>query len=142
MRAQVYTGIVHGATGIIYFAMDSLFTRAGYVAGVGPRSLLNMSYYDKGGEGKGRGPWGVDHASPMLLDMAAAAWDATSKINTELLALMPAIFATTSKQEYNVSFLYSQEASTNTSATPIRALRKHIHKQGHQWDGHDIIIAV
>jgi hypothetical protein len=45
MRTQVYTGIVHGATGIIYFAMDSLFTRAGYVAGFGPRSLLNMSYH-------------------------------------------------------------------------------------------------
>jgi hypothetical protein len=122
--------------------MDSLFTRAGYVAGIGPRQLLNTSYWDQGGEGRGRGPWGVDHASPMLLDMAAAAWDAVSKINSELLALMPAIFATTSKHEYNVSFMYSQEESSNTSATPIRTLRKHIHADGHRWNGHDIIIAV
>ena len=29
LRTQVYTGIVHGATGIMYFAMDSYVTRAG-----------------------------------------------------------------------------------------------------------------
>jgi hypothetical protein len=31
LRTQVYTGIVHGATGIMYFAMDSYVTRAGEI---------------------------------------------------------------------------------------------------------------
>ena len=63
---------------------------------MGPRELLNVSYYDQGGEGKGRGPWGVYRASPSLLQMAAAAWGATAETNTQLLELMPAIFAPTS----------------------------------------------
>ena len=44
MRGQVYTGIVHGATGIIFFAMDSYATRAGGVVGMAPRSLLAQTY--------------------------------------------------------------------------------------------------
>jgi hypothetical protein len=43
MRGQVYAGIVHGATGIIYFAMDSGVTRDGQVMGIAPRALTNMS---------------------------------------------------------------------------------------------------
>ena len=43
MRGQVYAGIVHGATGIIYFAMDSGVTRGGEVMGIAPRALTNMS---------------------------------------------------------------------------------------------------
>eukprot|EP01050_Picozoa_sp_SAG11_P013449 SAG11_NODE_1573_length_4664_cov_3.235487_1_plen_48_part_10 len=42
MRGQVYAGIVHGATGIIYFAMDSGVTRDGEVMGIAPRALTNM----------------------------------------------------------------------------------------------------
>ena len=44
VRTQVYTALVHGATGIMYFAMDSVYTRAGGVVGMGPRELLNVSY--------------------------------------------------------------------------------------------------
>jgi hypothetical protein len=36
--------------------------------------------------------------------MAAAAWEATIETNTQLLELMPAIFAPTSTQAYRVSF--------------------------------------
>ena len=32
--------------------MDSYVTRAGGVTGIGPRELLNVSYYDRGGEGR------------------------------------------------------------------------------------------
>lgn len=46
MRGQVYCAIVIGATGIIYFAFDSEFTRGGEGHGtcIGPRALLNMSF--------------------------------------------------------------------------------------------------
>ena len=99
LRGQVYTGIVHGATGIQYFAMDSYVTRAGNVIGMGPRELLNGSYP---GHHFPSTNWYI--ASPSLLDMAAAAWDAAATINGELLELMPAIFSPTSAKPYAVSF--------------------------------------
>ena len=137
LRTQVYTSIVSGATGIIYFAMDSLFTRAGGVVGMGPRELLNESYFDSGDTTQPGGPWGHHHASPSLLEMAASAWEATASVNAELLRLMPALFAPTVSTPYSVSF-----HGANTSSTPIRTLRKHVHAPGHEWDGHDILIAV
>ena len=36
MRAQVYAGIIHGATGIIYYAFDSWMLRASNEVGIGP----------------------------------------------------------------------------------------------------------
>ena len=131
LRTQVYTGIVHGATGIMYFAMDSYVTRAGGVVGMGPRELLNTSYYDAGGEGRGHGPWGVYHASPALLEMSAAVWEAVIETNTELLELAPVIFAPTSTKQYAVSF-----KGENVTDTPIRTMLKST------LDGYDILIAV
>lgn len=103
----------------------------GSVVGMGPRELLNESYYDAGGEGRGHGPWGVYHASPSLLEMAAAAWEATIETNTELLELAPAIFSPTSTKQYFVSF-----KGENVTDTPIRTILKSTS------DGHDILIAV
>jgi hypothetical protein len=89
------------------------------------------SYYDAGGEGRGHGPWGVYHATPSLLEMAAAAWEATAQTNTELLELAPAIFSPTSTKQYTVSF-----QGENVTDTPIRTMLKSTS------DGHDILIAV
>jgi hypothetical protein len=112
-----------------WYLHTTLFT--GGVVGIGPRELLNESYYDAGGEGRGHGPWGVYHASPSLLEMSAAAWQATIDTNTELLELAPAIFSPTSSQQYSVSF-----KGENVTDTPIRTILKSTS------DGHDILIAV
>lgn len=45
LRTQVYTGIVHGATGIMYFAMDSYVTRAGEKAYLHYMSLCTNGLY-------------------------------------------------------------------------------------------------
>ena len=130
----MYTSIVHGATGVMYFAMDSLYTRAGGVVGMGPRTLLNESYWDAGDTQQKGGPWGHHHASPSLLEMAASTWEATAALNAELLQLMPVLFARTTSDNYAVSF-----RGSNTSATPIRTLRKHVEAPGHEWDGQDVL---
>ena len=70
--------------------------------------------------------------------MAASAWEGTIRVNSELLQLTPAIFGKTSTESYSVSF----QPGKNTTQAPIRSLRKHIHAPGHEWDGHDIILAV
>jgi hypothetical protein len=99
------------------------------VVGIGPSELLNVSYYDAGGEGKGDGPWGVYHASPSLLEMAAAAWGATVETNSQLLELLPAILSPTSSKSYSVSF-----EGENVTDTPIRTIMKTTP------DGHEILI--
>ncbi|MEP4379727.1 MAG: hypothetical protein ABJ215_00815 [Alphaproteobacteria bacterium] len=38
-RSMAYTGLVHGATGIIWFGFDSFVTRNGLVTGIGPEPL-------------------------------------------------------------------------------------------------------
>jgi hypothetical protein len=53
----------------LYSALDRYVTRAGNVVGMGPRELLNVSYYDAGGEGRGDGPWGVYHGKTMRMTM-------------------------------------------------------------------------
>jgi hypothetical protein len=128
LRGQVYTGIVHGATGIHYFAMDSYVTRAGNVIGMGPRELLNGSYQ---GHHFPSTNWYI--ASPSLLDMAAEAWDAAATINGELLTLMPVIFGQTSSKPYEVAF-----QGMNVSTTPIRSLRK----TSADGSGRDVLLAV
>ena len=36
LRAQVYAGLIHGATGIIYFCWDTYVCRDGHVIGMSP----------------------------------------------------------------------------------------------------------
>ena len=133
MRGQVYAALIHGATGIIYFAMDSLYTRAGAVNGIGPRELLNETYADHSPESRST-------ATPSAVEMASALWEAVARLNTELLALKPVLFARTSTAGYSVSFAGSTVGNvlgtTNTSTTPIRTLRKRLP------GGEEVLLAV
>jgi len=124
MRAQVYTGIVHGATGVIYFAMDSYITRAGAVVGITPLALGAQTYDDPSTSDAHTA------ASPSLLEMSANLWDKVAELNSELLALTPMLFSPTARTGYTVSF-----RGRNATDTPIRTLRKQ-HADG------DILIAV
>jgi hypothetical protein len=73
----------------------------------------------------------------IVLQDIASAWEVSARVNAELLQLMPALFSRTSPAIYTVSF-----RGGNTTATPIRSLRKHVHAPGHEWDGRDILLAV
>eukprot|EP01043_Picozoa_sp_COSAG02_P024490 COSAG02_NODE_1339_length_13187_cov_610.871027_9_plen_230_part_00 len=157
MRGQLYTGIVSGSTGFIYFAsectttpmlasqlaqplqcvtrclapyrhvVDSYVTRAGDVFGISPRQLGNETYFDSSTTDP------KPPASPSLLALAAELWDGVAQLNSELLSLMPVIFAPTSAHSAALSVSFS---GSNTTDTPIRAMWKTLP------DGSEYLIAV
>jgi hypothetical protein len=133
--AKSWSFVVHLMCYLVcsWFAMDSYVSRAGAVTGIGPRELLNETYFTTSTQA-------LTRASPILLDMAADAWAGVATINTELRALMPMLFAPTSNASYSVSFgrnlVGNLLGTANTSATPIRTLRKHIPGTG------DVLMAV
>lgn len=108
-RATVYTAIIHGATGLITFALDSQNSREGNVVGISPNPPVRYSE-------------GVS-ADPGQIAASIALWsgiDAAQRgINAELLALREAILSATSTMNYRIFSLPSSE-----SANPVRALMK------------------
>lgn len=99
LRAIVYAGIVHGATGIIYFAYDSFVTRDGQVLGAAPRTEIDYGDapdYDH----DGKPPLTVsedDAAGSRML------WRAITRLNGELARLAPAILSPTARLDYSVA---------------------------------------
>lgn len=142
MRAQVYASLVMGATGIIYFAMDSQWTRAGGVVGMGPRGLLAQQYCQTPVNDSACSKYWPYSASPFLLDMAASAWDATVRLNTELQALTPCLLSPTSSEDMLVSFAPLDDHPELHTETPIRAIRKQCAATSFAPAGTDILIAV
>jgi hypothetical protein len=83
LRSQVYTAIIHGATGVHYFAWDGLVSRCLGVLGMSP----NPRTVEKG-----------NHEltmSPMQQASSVALWKAASAINGEIQDLVPAILSPT-----------------------------------------------
>jgi hypothetical protein len=142
MRAQVYASLVMGATGIIYFAMDSQWSRAGGVVGMGPRPLLAQQYCETSLNDSFCAKFWPYSASPSLLDMAATAWDATVKLNAELHELTPCLLSPTSGEDMLVSFAALDDHAGLHTPTPIRAIRKRCAAVSFAPAGTDIIIAV
>lgn len=116
LRALVYSGIIHGATGIHYFIWDSYVSRDGSVIGMSPDP--QMAY---GPCPQTKGAPKPTPASPMLMAMSRALWDATSQINSELQELTPVILAPTAEAELEYSVELEGETVTDS---PIRALLK------------------
>ncbi|MBT5109933.1 MAG: hypothetical protein HOM25_14740 [Rhodospirillaceae bacterium] len=116
LRAMVYAGIVHGATGIIYFAHDSFVTRDGQVLGAAPRAEIDYGDspdYNRDGEP----PLTVsqeDVANSRLL------WSAIARLNGELTRLAPAILSPTARVDYAVEI----EGGADGGDAPVRTLLK------------------
>lgn len=135
MRAQVYTAIVHGATGISYFAWDTYISRQPDLIGIAPNPLADG--YVAPGTG---GPYQAT-ATPEQIQKSAALWNAVSDINAELQDLAPSIFSPTvdstdltyTPQIRNLS---APNDPTKFSNTPIRTLLKHTP------DGNYVLFAV
>ncbi len=116
LRAEVYAGLVHGATGICYFTWDSWISRDGKVIGYSPNPRANI---------RAGGPPRV--AKPMQLVNSRSLWDAISRINAELHELTPALYSpTVAANELDYDVRYEGNALTEF---PIRALLKS-HPQG------------
>ena len=94
-------------------------TRAGDVTGIAPAGLINETYFDSSwSDAKPR-------ASKALMEMSVAAWDAVSALNTELLSIIPVLFAPTAAG-LSVTVAFSGENCTSDllSDTPIRVIHK------------------
>jgi hypothetical protein len=121
MRAQVYSAIIHGATGIVYFTWDSLIGRHSNNLGISPNPTVDGYNADPG--------YYEATMTPDQISRATAAWNAAASTNAEIQALAPAILSPTVAQDdlsYSLS-LQNLSAPNNTSLysdTPIRTLLK------------------
>ena len=95
--------------------------------GITPKELGNETYFDSSTTDE------KPAASPSLLALAAELWDGVAQLNTELLSLMPVIFAPTSQKSAALSVSFS---GSNTTDTPVRAMWKVLP------DGSEYLIAV
>lgn len=105
LRAMAFTSIVHGATGLIYFALDSRVTREGLVVGMAPETLQHY-----GGHGV---------ATPEQVRRSRELWAGAAALNAELDRLVEQILSPTAGLDYAVYF--SGESRT---AGPVRSLLK------------------
>jgi hypothetical protein len=123
LRALVYSGVIHGATGIHYFIWDSYISRGGRVVGMSPDP--QVAYVPLPRQ-KGNPP--PSPATPTQLVMARASWDMAAQINKELQQLTPVILAPTVGPEIDYSVMVEGEAITDS---PVRALLKPHPKGGY-----------
>lgn len=108
LRCMVYTSIVHGATGVMYFALDSFATRTGSVVGMSPDP--SPSY--------GRGIVATEDQLRMSRDL----WHAAESINKQIDLLRPALLSPTEKIPYQVDL---DDGWPGITPEPIRSLLKH-----------------
>ena len=113
-RAMIYAGLVHGATGIIWFVQDSYSVRVARLLGASPNPLLAYPAPP--------GPIGADKPIPATEEDLASSrrmWSVMERLNRELATLAPAILSPTSRREYRVAV-----RGSSVSPTPIRTLLK------------------
>lgn len=110
VRAAVYTAIVHGATGIWYFAWDSYATRVAYLD-AGIRPTLPLSYAEQAVPGE------ITQATKQD---GEDTWDTVASLNNELIGINSAILWPTSRESYQV--LVSRNGYNSSS--PIRTMLK------------------
>ena len=116
LRACVYAGLIHGATGIIYFAWDTYVCRDGNVIGMAPDP--RVAYVPNPREE------GYTHPTPatgMQLVAARALWDAATRINGELGELRPALLAPTVPAS---ELAYTVATTVGRSPAPVHCLLK------------------
>lgn len=114
LRAQVYAGLIHGATGIIYFCWDTYVCRDGDVMGMSPDPKVA---YSPGGPGFTR----PSNAKPLELVESRALWEAARQVNTEIKELTPSLLSPTVGEEVKYSL---KTEGTAVSQSPIRCLLK------------------
>lgn len=88
LRAEVYAGLIHGATGIIYFCWDTYVCRDGHVIGMSPDPRVQ---YLEPGPGRPK----PSPARPMDLAAGKSLWMAAAEINREIHELTPSLLSPT-----------------------------------------------
>ena len=105
LRAMVYAGLTHGATGLCYFIWDSWVSRAGNNIGISRAPVENHSVT----------------AKPVHRIASRALWEAMAQVNREVHELTPALLAPTIGAELDYVLGVEGEAITQY---PIRAMLK------------------
>ncbi len=116
LRACVYAGVIHGATGIVYFTWDTYVSRDGEVRGMSPNPQVSYAPNPRQAGATHPSP-----ATPTQMVKARALWDMAAQINKELIELTPAILSPTVGPE--IAYAVNVEGKSPT-ATPIRTLLK------------------
>ena len=107
LRACVYTGLIHGATGIHYFTQDSWVSRDGGVYGMSPDP---QPVYN---------PADPNPATPELLAASQAVWAAAVQINIEIESLKEPLLSPTADVNYWVDV-----SGQGVTDEPIRCIMK------------------
>jgi hypothetical protein len=110
LRAQIYTAIVHGATGVAYFIMDSHASRQGGCVGMSPRPKAQYA----SGE--------AAIATPAEMIQGKALWEMSKQINSELKELAPAILSVTVGADVDYKVKLKGESAMTKS--PLKCLLK------------------
>lgn len=113
MRALLYAGLIHGATGVFWFTQDSYVSRDDHVIGAAPDPKPDY----RGPERRRSKP--PFQATAQELEQSRRMWNAVVRLNGELQRLTPAILSPTSARDYRIAI-----RGTSASPTPIRALLK------------------
>ncbi len=115
LRAMIYAGLIHGATGIFIFAQDSFVTRAGQVVGIGPDipESYEPPYPDIS---DGRPPLAATSAERKA---ARELWNRLPGLTAEIRALAPSLLQPGPDMGYRVAI-----ADGSARGTPIRTLLK------------------
>jgi hypothetical protein len=109
LRAEVFTALIHGATGVIYFALDSPVVRSSHVIGISattPASYPGQRAQDA-------------VASPENAAASRALWSEALQLNAELARLQSVLLSPTATMPYAVAV-----SGRRVSETPIRTLLK------------------
>lgn len=116
LRACVYAGLIHGATGITYFTWDTYVCRDGCVIGMSPNP--KVAYVPNPQQP------GYSHptpATPVQLAQSQSLWTMTTAINRELRDLTPAILSPTIADD---DLGYQVFPDLSHSQDPVRCLLK------------------
>jgi hypothetical protein len=118
LRCMAYAGVAHGATGLMYFALDSWVTRNGGVVGMAPDPMAD---------------YGQDLiATADQLRASRELWSAAIQVNREIDELRPALLSPTAQTPYQV---FLDPAWPPVTPEPIRTLLK-----THPAGGHVLIV--
>jgi hypothetical protein len=117
VRAQAYTALVHGSTGIFYFMLDNFVARNAQVIGISKNPLVS---YPGAHLCPPHTPPDCDLiATDYDIGVSKNLWGAVVALNAELGRLQPVILSPTANLTYQVGI-----QGTAVTATPIRTMLK------------------
>ncbi len=115
IRAIAYAGLIHGATGLIWFCLDTPVSREGQVIGIAPAPLADYGLTEVRPTQAG---------APLIangqeLQASREIWQSVGSVNREIQLLKEFILSSTETLIYGLAV-----AGDHTSAAPIRSLLK------------------